>query len=186
MHVVNARSGGGAQQRAEVAGVLNRLQHDRDRCELRGQRLRCGRAQHGEDAGRMFDGADVAKDALSEHGTRQVRGALAQGGDFGLCRAGFLQQQMFDGLPRIERGGNQMRAIEQGLPAFLARPRTARQRVPVAHARVLAGADGVAVAHARSPNKSVSGQTSRTGRKLRRWQGKGPRRRRASRCSMVG
>lgn len=68
VHVRHACGGGGAQQRAEVAGVLNRFQNDRDGRELRGQR--CGRrqVQDGENAGGVFDGADVAKDGLTEHG----------------------------------------------------------------------------------------------------------------------
>lgn len=74
-------------------------------------------------------------------------GALAQGGDFGLRGAGFVEQNLCDGLTGIERGGDEMRAVEQRLPAFVPRAGAGGQCVPVAHARVLAGADGRVVIH---------------------------------------
>jgi hypothetical protein len=74
-------SGGGAQDRADVAGILHRIQqHGIARRQFR----RCLRnVDHGGDAGRRSDPGQFAEQAVTQAQAINARRALQQGGDFG-------------------------------------------------------------------------------------------------------
>ena len=152
-HLGEAEGRGRAQHAADVAGVLQAVEHDGGHARLH-LRL-CLPRQHEADARRGFECAQAGKQfVLDDHNPRCVLGQLAQRP---LLPRRFGNHRLRHRLPAIGAGAAEMIAFDPHLALLAIRRRIACELAQANQQRVVARADRLRV-HVRPPSNEYVGR----------------------------
>lgn len=159
--VGDADGGGGAQDGAEVAGVLHAVEQHAVAGEGPNGGARGGRGRHGDHgeraAGRV-DGADVGEQAVGEFDEALWVAAGEQRGDLGLGAAAFAGHHQ-PGLPAaLQRDAQQVGAVEEGFAAQAPLPRRGGEGVELLDGGVVAGGDALHAGARKLDGEAEAGQ----------------------------